>query len=70
KQKYAGWLAVIIMVFTGWWFFAFIILLLIGVKHPPPLNDESELDFTRKLLFFVAVAILILCFIPFPITSI
>ncbi|HMA83996.1 MAG TPA: site-2 protease family protein [Candidatus Thermoplasmatota archaeon] len=68
KQKYAGWLAVIIMVFTGWWFFAFIILLLIGVKHPPPLNDESELDFTRKLLFFVAVAILLLCFIPYPIT--
>ena len=70
KQKYAGWLAVIIMVFTGWWFFAFIILLLVGINHPPPLNDESELDYKRKLLFFVAVAILILCFIPFPITII
>lgn len=68
KQKYAGWLAVIIMVLTGWWFFAFIILLLVGVNHPPPLNDESELDSIRKILFFVAVAILILCFIPFPIT--
>ncbi len=68
KQKYAGWAAVIIMVFTGWWFFAFIILLLIGVEHPPPLNDESELDPSRRLLFFVAFAILILCFIPFPIS--
>lgn len=68
KQKYAGWAAVIIMVFTGWWFFAFIILLLIGVEHPPPLNDESELDPSRRLLFFIAIAILILCFIPFPIS--
>ncbi len=68
KQKYAGWAAVIIMVFTGWWFFAFIILLLTGIEHPPPLNDQSELDTTRKILFFVAIAILILCFIPFPIS--
>lgn len=67
KQKFVGWFAVIIMVFTGWWFFAFIILLLIGINHPPTLNDESELDWKRKALFFVAVAILILCFIPFPI---
>lgn len=68
KQKYVGWIAVIIMVFSGWWFFAFIILLLVGVEHPPPLNDESELDPARKALFFVAVAILILCFIPFPLS--
>jgi membrane-associated protease RseP (regulator of RpoE activity) len=70
KQKYAGWIAVIIMVFTGWWFFAFIILLLVGVEHPPPLNDQSELDYIRKILFFVAIAILILCFIPFPISMV
>ncbi len=70
KQKYASWIAIIIMIFTGWWFFAFIIILLIGIVHPPPLNDNSTLDFKRKLLFFVAVAILILCFIPFPIYSI
>ncbi len=70
KQKYASWIAIIIMIFTGWWFFAFIIILLIGIVHPPPLNDNSTLDLKRKLLFFVAVAILILCFIPFPIYSI
>jgi membrane-associated protease RseP (regulator of RpoE activity) len=70
KQKYAGWIAVIIMVFTGWWFFALIIILLIGMVHPPPLNDNTGLDLKRKILFFVAVGILILCFIPFPIYSI
>lgn len=69
KQKYAGWIAVFIMIFTGWIFFAFIIILLLGMNHPPPLNDDGPLDLKRKILFFVAVAILILCFIPYPIST-
>ena len=67
KQKYAGWIAIIIMIFTGWWFFAFIIIFLMGMMHPPPLNDDTELDIRRKLLFIVAIVVLILCFIPYPI---
>jgi Zn-dependent protease len=67
KQKYAGWIAVIIMLFTGWWVFAFIIIFMMGMLHPPPLNDYSNLDIGRKILFFVALIILIICFIPFPI---
>jgi len=67
KQKYAGWIAIFIMIFTGWWFFAFIIIFAMGMMHPPPLNDDTELDIRRKLLFFVALAMLLLCFIPFPI---
>jgi membrane-associated protease RseP (regulator of RpoE activity) len=70
KQKYAGWIAVIIMIFTGWTFFALIIIFLMGMMHPPPLNDNSKLDNKRKIFFFVALAILILCFIPFPFRSI
>jgi len=70
KQKYAGWIAVFIMIFTGWAFFAIIIVLIMGMMHPPPLNDDTELDMRRKLLFFIALAILILCFIPFPIYTI
>jgi membrane-associated protease RseP (regulator of RpoE activity) len=70
NQKYAGWIAIIIMIFTGWWFFAFIIVFAMGLMHPPPLNDDTELDIKRKLLFFVAVAILFLCFIYDPITVI
>ena len=66
-QKYAGWLAVFIMVFTGWMVFALIIVFMMGMAHPPPLNDATELDIRRKLLFFVGLAILILCYIPFPI---
>jgi Zn-dependent protease len=67
KQKYAGWIAVFIMVFTGWLFFAFIIIFMMGMTHPPPLNDATQLDIKRKALFFVALAILILCYIPYPI---
>lgn len=68
KQKYAGWIAVIIMIFTGWVFFALIIIMLIGMAHPPPLSDEGTLDTKRKLLFIVAVVMLIVCFIPYPIS--
>ena len=67
KQKYAGWIAVFIMVFTGWFFFAIIIIFMMGMMHPPPLNDTTMLDTKRKLLFFVALAILIICYIPYPI---
>jgi Zn-dependent protease len=67
KQKYAGWIAIIIMIFTGWWFFAFIIIFAMGMMHPPPLNDDTDLDIKRKLLFILALGMLLLCFIPFPI---
>ena len=55
------------MIFTGWWFFAFIIIFMMGMMHPPPLNDDTELDIKRKILFIAAIAMLFLCFIPFPI---
>jgi Zn-dependent protease len=67
KQKYASWIAIFIMIFTGWIFFAFLIILVIGTSHPPPLYDEGSLDIKRKILFIVAVLILIICFIPDPI---
>jgi len=70
KQKYAGWIAVFIMIFTGWAFFAIIIVFMMGMTHPPPLNDDTDLDIKRKLLFFVALIILVTCFILFPIYSI
>jgi len=66
KQKYIGWVAIIIMVFTGWLFFAIIIIFLMGMMHPPPLNDDTELDVKRKLLFILVIVILVLCYIPEP----
>jgi len=70
KQKYAGWIAIFILIFTGWTFFAIIIVFMMGMMHPPPLNDDTDIDLRRKLLFFVALIILVICFIPVPIYSI
>ncbi|UCH72478.1 MAG: site-2 protease family protein [Thermoplasmatales archaeon] len=69
KQKYIGWVAVLILIFTGWLFFAFIIIFMMGASHPPPLNDKTEIGMKRKILFVVALIMLILCFIPFPIVT-
>jgi Zn-dependent protease len=70
KQKYAAWIAIFVMIFTGWIFFAILVMFMIGTMHPPPLNDDTKLDTKRKLLFFVAVAILLLCFIPYPLYTV
>jgi len=67
NQKYIAWGAIFVMIFTGWWFFAFFIMFVVGTAHPPPLNDNSELDVKRKLIFLLAIAILLLCFIPYPV---
>jgi Zn-dependent protease len=69
KQKYAGWTAIFIMILTGWIFFAIIIVFLMGMMHPPPLNDDTKLDNKRKFMFILALIILIICFIPTPIMA-
>ena len=74
KQFYVSWAAVLTLFaltvfpppgYPGWFVFGFLILIL-GVRHPPPLNDLTRLDPTRKLVGIVAVAILIVTFVPQP----
>jgi len=67
NQRYVGLFSVIFLLFSGWFFFAILIALLVGIQHPPPLNDVTPLDKKRKLLFFVALLMLVLCFSPFPV---
>lgn len=43
------------------------ILLLIGLKHPPTMDDRPELTPLRKALGWTCLAIFFLCFIPLPI---
>jgi hypothetical protein len=40
---------------------------MMGMMHPPPLNENSDIDVKRKLMFIVALIILVVCFIPYPI---
>jgi membrane-associated protease RseP (regulator of RpoE activity) len=70
RQFYVSWAAVLILFgmsifYPGWFIFGFLILML-GVRHPPPLNDLTRLDPARKILGIVAVAILIVTFVPQP----
>jgi len=52
-------------VYTGWLIFAFLILML-GVSHPPPLNDVTPLDRKRYVAAGLGLVLLVTCFIPIP----
>ncbi len=49
-----------------WLFLAAFIFFIVGLKHPPPLNDVTPLDRRRNLIGGLAFLILIMTFIPFP----
>jgi membrane-associated protease RseP (regulator of RpoE activity) len=51
--------------YTGWLFFGILILLL-GVRHPPPLNDLSPLDRRRYIVGALVVAVLVTGFVIQP----
>ncbi len=51
--------------FSGWLFFAIIIVLL-GLRHPPPLNDISKIGTKRQVVGALSLVILLTCFTPIP----
>ena len=70
RQSMVSWAALVLLLglslfYSGWLIFAFLILI-IGVRHPPPLNDLSALDAGRKLVGIAAVAILLTTFVIAP----
>ncbi len=76
RQVYVSWAAVLILFglsisfsYPGWFLFGFLILVL-GIRHPPPLNDITRLDVTRKLVGIAAVAILVVTFVPQPFVAV
>jgi membrane-associated protease RseP (regulator of RpoE activity) len=67
-------IGLLVLGFWGVSYLAFCVLLLIfGTRarfyHPPTLNDEENLGFGRTVLGLLALLILIICFIPIPITG-
>src|SRR5437867_3052996 len=74
RQLYLSWSAIVILFglsffYPGWFLFGFLIFIL-GVRHPPPLNDLTRLDPGRKLIGIAAVAILIVTFVPQPFVTV
>lgn len=74
RAKYLSWVTVAILVaigffYTGWLLFALLILFL-GARHPPPLNDITPLDMKRKVIGVLAFVMLVVAFVPIPMTAI
>lgn len=53
---------------NGWFFWALMIGLIIGVGHPPPMNELAPVGNGRKMLGYATILIFILLFTPAPLT--
>lgn len=51
---------------TGWFVWA-ILLLVLGVRHPPTLDDARPLESRQTLLGWIGLAMFVLCFTPTPV---
>ena len=74
KTKYLSWavaavLIVLSLVYTAWFVFAMLVILL-GLRHPPPLNDISPLGRKRAAVGVVAFVVLIVAFVPTPLVPV
>ena len=73
RVRYVSYAAVILLFglglfYTGWLFFAILILLL-GVRHPPPLNDFTRLDVKRYAIGAFAIGVLVTGFVITPLAT-
>lgn len=56
--------------YAGWFLWLFLIVAMIGVGHPPALDDVTTLDTRRRLIGFIVILIFILTFVPVPMRAI
>lgn len=73
RARYVSYLAALALFgmglfYFGWVFFGFIVLLL-GLRHPPPLNDATPLDAKRYALGIFAAGILVTGFVLVPLST-
>lgn len=71
RMKWAAYAAVGALVYLALrfesWMLMAVFILLMGVQHPPPLNDRTALDVKRKVLAALVLAVFALTFVPRPI---
>ncbi len=65
KIVFAGLLALGIFGWEGWFFWA-LLLWIMGFRHPPPLEWWVLLDWKRKVVGWITLAVFALTFIPVP----
>jgi len=73
NARYFSYAFIVILVILGiydisWILFAVIIIIL-GLSHPPPLNDVSKPGKKEMMVGVVAIALVLLCFSPQPIVE-
>ncbi len=71
KQKYVSvGMVFVLLVFglQGWhgWYVWAILSVLLGVRHPPILDEEAPLDLKHRLVGWVSLLLFVLTFIPVP----
>jgi membrane-associated protease RseP (regulator of RpoE activity) len=52
--------------YSGWFLWLFLIVAMIGVEHPPALDDVTTLDARRRIIGFIVIVIFVLTFVPVP----
>jgi membrane-associated protease RseP (regulator of RpoE activity) len=74
QARLAPWLwgllaAAGVLLWPGWFLWS-VITLAMGLRHPPVLDENQPLDRRRRLLAWVALVVLVLCFVPVPLQQI
>jgi hypothetical protein len=71
RMRWAAYAAVAGLVYLALrfqsWMLMAVFILLMGVHHPPPLNDRTGLDVKRRVLAGVVLVVFLLTFVPRPI---
>ncbi|MEM3341360.1 MAG: site-2 protease family protein, partial [Thermoplasmata archaeon] len=72
KSKAISLLTIAFVLFFSWsigdysYLFFIVLVMFLGLDHPPPLNDITQLEMGRKLLAVGAAIMLIVCYVPAP----
>jgi membrane-associated protease RseP (regulator of RpoE activity) len=66
-SRIAWWLSIVLIFFVGpSWILWSALVRLIGIRHPPTLDDYSPLGTGRVVLAIVALGVFVVCFLPNP----
>lgn len=70
NAKYLSYSFIVILVILGIYYFSWIlfaiIIIILGLNHPPPLNDISRPGRREIMVGVVAIALVAICFSPIP----
>ncbi|HVR29440.1 MAG TPA: site-2 protease family protein [Thermoanaerobaculia bacterium] len=56
------------LLWEGWLVLCFMVLIVMGLRHPPVVDADRPLDPFRRRLALVALALLVVCFTPIPLS--